>query len=300
MKNILILICTLTGLAPLVQAKLNVVATMTDFAAIAQDIGGDKVTVTSLAKGTEDAHFADARPSFIPLLNKADLLLEGGAELEIGWLPPVLNNARNAKILAGGPNNLRMSEGVRLLEVPTGPIDRSMGDVHPSGNPHYYLDPVNGKIMAAHIAEAFIRLDAANAEFYRENLRRFNERLDKKLAEWTKTLAPFRGTKVLTYHKSYDYFTERFGLEVAGQLEPKPGLEPSPAHINALIPRAKQQGVKLVLVEPFRPRPKAEFAAKSIGAKLLVLPDRVGGNREAMDYFSRFDYLVDQIAKALQ
>lgn len=300
MKNILILICALVGLVPLAQAKLNVVATMTDFAAIAQEIGGDKVTVTSLAKGTEDPHFADARPSFIPLLNKADLLLEGGAELEIGWLSPVLNNARNAKILAGGPNNLRMSDGVRLLEVPTGPIDRSMGDVHASGNPHYYLDPANGKVMAAKIAEAFVRLDAPNAEFYRDNLRRFNERLDKKLAEWTKTLAPFRGTKVLTYHKSYDYFTERFGLEVAGQLEPKPGIEPSPTHINALIPRAKQLGVKLVLVEPFRPRQKAEFVAKSIGAKTLMLPDRVGGSREATDYFSRFDYLVDQIAKALQ
>ena len=175
-----------------------------------------------------------------------------------------------------------------------------MGDVHASGNPHYSLDPANGKVMAAKIAGAFVRLDAPNAEFYRDNLRRFNERLDKKLAEWTKTLAPFSGTKVLTYHKSYDYFTERFGLEVAGQLEPKPGIEPSPTHINALIPRAKQQGVKLVLVEPFRPRQKAEFVAKSIGAKVLVMPDRVGGSREATDYFSRFDCLVDQIAKALQ
>jgi hypothetical protein len=145
MKKMLILFYALVGLAPLAQAKLNVVATMTDFAAIAQEIGGDKVTVTTLAKDTEDPHFADARPSFVSLLFKADLLLEGGAELEIGWLPPLLNNARNSKILPGAPGNLRMATGVRLLDVPSGPIDRSMGDVHPAGNPHYYLDPANGK-----------------------------------------------------------------------------------------------------------------------------------------------------------
>jgi zinc/manganese transport system substrate-binding protein len=300
MKNMLVLFCTFLGLVPLAQAKLNVVATMTDFAAIAQEIGGDKVSVTSLAKGTEDPHFADARPSFASLLNKADILLEGGAELEIGWITPVLNNARNAKILPGGPNNLRMSNGVRLLEVPTGPIDRSMGDVHPAGNPHYYLDPANGAIMAEQITEAFCRLDTTNAEFYRQNLRRFKERLEKKMAEWTEQLKPYRGTKVLTYHKSYEYFTERFGLEVVGQLQPKPGIEPSPTHVNALIPRAKEQGVKLILIEPFRPRQKADFVAKAVGAKLLVLPDRVGGNSEATDFFTRFDYLVDQIAKALK
>lgn len=300
MKNILILICTLAGLAPLAQAKLNVIATMTDFAAIAQEIGGDKVSVTSLAKGTEDAHFADARPSFVPLLNQADLLLEGGAELEIGWLTPIANNARNPRILPGGAGNLRLASGLRLLGAPTGPIDRSMGDVHALGNPHFYLDPANGKIMAAQIAEAFSRLDAGHAEFYRENLRRFNERLDQKLAEWTQKLAPYRGAKVLTYHKTYEYFTGRFGFEVVGQLEPKPGIEPSPAHLNALVPRAKDQGVKLVLIEPFRPRKKAAFVAKAIGAKLLVLPDRVGGSPEATDYFSRFDYLVNQIAQALK
>jgi zinc/manganese transport system substrate-binding protein len=300
MKNILVLFCTLLSFAPLAQAKLNVVATMTDFAAIAQEIGGDKVSVISLAKGTEDPHFADARPSFVSLLNKADLLLEGGAELEIGWITPVLNNARNPKILPGGVNNLRMSSGVQLLEVPTGPIDRSMGDVHPLGNPHYYLDPANGGIMAEHITEAFCWLDATNAELYRENLRRFKERLEKKMTEWKERLAPFRGTKMLTYHKSYEYFTERFGLEVTGQLQPKPGIEPSPTHINALIPLAKEQGVKLIVIEPFRPRKKADFVAKAIGAKLLVLPDRVGGNAESTDFFNRFDYIVDQITKALK
>jgi ABC-type Zn uptake system ZnuABC Zn-binding protein ZnuA len=300
MKKMLILFYALVGLASLAQAKINVVATMTDFAAIAQEIGGDKVTVTTLTKGTEDPHFADARPSFVSLLFKADLLLEGGAELEIGWLPPLLNNARNSKILPGAPGNLRMATGIRLLDVPSGPIDRSMGDVHPAGNPHYYLDPVNGKIMATQITEAFCKRDAANAEFYRDNLRRFNERVDKKLTEWTEKLAPYRGAKVLTYHKSYEYFTERFGLEVVGQLQPKPGIEPSPTHINALIPGAKEKGVKLVMIEPFRPRQKAEFVASAIGAKLLVLPDRVGGNSEATDFFKRFDYMVDQIAKAMK
>jgi zinc/manganese transport system substrate-binding protein len=282
------------------QAKLNVVATLPDFGAIAQEIGGDKVKVTSIARGTEDAHFVDARPSYVRVLNQADVLLEGGAELEIGWLPPLVNGARNAKILSDAPGHLILSRGIRLLEVPTGPVDRSMGDVHPLGNPHYWTDPANGKIIANTLAEAFSRLDPGNAAFYQANLQKFNERLDKKLAEWTKLLEPYRGTKVVTYHKSFDYFLERFGLELAGTIESKPGIEPSPSYINALIPRLKAAASKLVMIEPFRPHKTPEYVAQAIGAKLLLLPTSVGGNEKVKDYLSLFDYDVTQIAAALK
>lgn len=281
-------------------AKLNVVATLPDYGAIAEEIGGDMVKVTSLAKGTEDPHFIDARPSFLRILNQADVLLEGGAEMEIGWLPALVNNARNPKILGDAPRHVLMAQGIPLLDVPSVPVDRSMGDVHPAGNPHFAHDPANGRIMAAHLVEVFSKLDAANALLYQANLRKFNERLDQKLAEWARLMEPFRGTKVVTYHKSYEYFAARFGLEIVGQIEPKPGIEPSPTHINALIPRMKEAGAKLVMIEPNRPRKTPQYVADAIGAKLVIVPGMVGGHEKIKDYFSLFDYDVAQITAALK
>jgi ABC-type Zn uptake system ZnuABC Zn-binding protein ZnuA len=280
-------------------AKLNVVTSLPDLAAIAREIGGDKVAVTSLARGTEDPHFVDPKPSFIRLLNQADVFIEGGAEMELGWLPPLLNNARNAKILGASPGHVLASRGVRLLEVPTGPVDRSEGDVHRLGNPHFLLDPANAKTVAATIAEALSAVDPANAAAYASAVRAFDERIDRKLAEWTKALEPFRGTKIVTYHKTFEYFADRFGLVVAGQIEPKPGIEPSPAHIRELIARAKQAGVKLVWIEPNRSSRTPRYVAESAGAKLLVLPAFPDVNEKTKDYFSLFDYNVSQIVAAL-
>jgi zinc/manganese transport system substrate-binding protein len=282
------------------QAKLNVVATLPDYRAIAEAVGGDKVKVTSIARGTEDPHFVDARPSFVTVLNKADVLIEGGGELEIGWLPPLVAGARNGKILSDAPGHLILSRGLQLMDVPTGPVDRSMGDVHPLGNPHYSLDPTNGRVMAMEIAEGFSKVDPANAAYYEANRDAFIKKLDAKLAEWTKAMAPFRGTKVLTYHKSFDYFLERFGLELAGTIETKPGIEPSPTHINALIPRAKGQGVRLVIAEPYRPRKTPQYVAEAIGAKLAILPGSVDGNEKVKNYFELFDYDIAQVIEALR
>jgi zinc/manganese transport system substrate-binding protein len=296
----MVLTLILALLTATAQAKLNVVATLPDFGAIAQEIGGDKVKVNSIAKGTEDPHFVDAKPSYIRVLNQADVLLEGGAELEIGWLPPLVNGARNPKILGDAPGHVILSRGIRLLEVPTGPVDRSLGDVHPLGNPHYWLDPANGKVIASAVAETLSKLDPANASYFTANLQKFNETLDKKIPEWTKTLEPYRGTKVVTYHKSLTYFLERFGFDLAGTIEPKPGIEPSPSYINALIPRLKSQGVKLVLVEPFRPRKTPTTIAQATGAKLLLVPASVNGHEKVKDYIGLFDYDVAQIAAALK
>lgn len=282
------------------QARLNLVATLPDFGAIAEAIGGDKVKVTSICRGTEDPHFVDPRPSFLRVLHQADALLEGGAELEIGWLPTLVNNARNGKILRDAPGDVLMSEGIRLLEVPLTPVDRSMGDVHPLGNPHYWLDPANGRFMAQQIATRLSKLDPANAAFYEANLRQFNQRLDAKMADWTRQMEPFRGTKIITYHKSFEYFADRFGLVIVGAVEPRPGIEPTPGHINELIPRLKQTGVKLVVIEPFRPRKTPEYVAQATGAKLVLVPVMTGGNEKIKDYFDLFDYAVAQIVTALK
>ena len=281
-------------------AKVNVVATLPDYASIAETIGGDRVTVTSIARGTEDPHFVDARPSFVRVLNQADVLIEGGLELEVGWLPPLVGAARNSKILADAPGHLNLSTGIPVLSLPTGPVDRSMGDVHPLGDPHFSLDPANGRIMAAAIARTLSAVDGANASYYQANLAKFNARLEVKLAEWTEALKPFKGTKVLTYHKSFNYLLERFGFELVGTIEPKPGIEPSPTHISALIPRAKDQGVKLVIIEPNRSRKTPAYVAESIHARLLVLPASVGGQEKVKDYVGLFDYDVQQILAALK
>lgn len=300
MKNYILLFQVALFASPCLLADLRVVATLPDFGAIAQEIGGNHVQVTTLAKGTEDPHFVDAKPSFIMVLNKADLLLESGAELELGWLPPLLNSARNRKILADSPGHVVLSKGVKLLEVPTGPIDRSMGDVHPFGNPHFWLDPLNGKAIAGVIAENLSNLDSQNASFYKSNLEKFCARLDEKVAAWEKELEPYRGTKVVTYHKSFDYFLEKFGFELVGTIEPKPGIEPSPSYVTSLIPKLKKADVKLVIIEPYRPRKTSEYIASNIGAKLLVLPEKVGGTEKAGDYFTLFDYNVSHIAAALK
>ncbi|HHT9128771.1 MAG TPA: metal ABC transporter substrate-binding protein, partial [Candidatus Wujingus californicus] len=244
--------------ASVVHAKLNVVATTSDLGAIAREIGKDKVEVTSLAKPTEDPHFVDAKPSFIVKLNKADMLIEGGLQLEIGWLPNLVVGARNRKILAGENGYLVASAGVPMIEVPT-TADRAMGDVHPMGNPHFMLDPLNGKRVSIHICERLCQIDPANCAYYKDNLKDFTKRLDQKLSEWQKMLEPFRGTKIVTYHKTFSYFAQRFNLHVVGTLEPKPGIPPSPTHINSLIPMMKSEEVKLILIEPFRERKTPEF-----------------------------------------
>lgn len=284
---------------PTAHAKLNIVATTSDLGAIAREIGKDKVEVTSLAKPTEDPHFVDAKPGFIVKLNKADMLIEGGLHLEIGWLPNLVVGARNKKILAGENGYLVASAGVPIIEVPT-TADRAMGDVHPMGNPHFMIDPLNGKIVAIHICERLCQIDPANCAYYQDNLKDFTKRLDQKLSEWQKALEPFRGTKIVTYHKTFPYFANRFNLNVVGSLEPKPGIPPSPTHINGLIPMMKNEGVKLILIEPFRERKTPEFAASQTGAKIVVFPIMVGGQKETDDYLSLFDYTVNQIVSALK
>ena len=287
------------GWASVVHAKLNIVASTPDIGAVTKEIGKDKVEVTSIAKPTEDPHFVDAKPSFIVKLNKADMLIEGGLQLEIGWLPNLVVGARNQKILSGEKGYLIASAGVPIIEVPT-TADRAMGDVHPMGNPHFMIDPLNGKIVAMHICERLCQIDPSNCTYYKDNLKDFTKRLDQKLSEWQKMLEPFRGTKIVTYHKTFPYFAQRFNLHVVGTLEPKPGIPPSPTHINSLIPMMKNEGVKLILIEQFRERKVPEFVAAQTGAKVVILPIMVGGQKETDDYLALFDYTINQIVSALK
>jgi ABC-type Zn uptake system ZnuABC Zn-binding protein ZnuA len=297
MKQLLLLACaTLWCLGA--RAGLNVIATTPDLAAIAHEIGGKSAAVTSLARPVEDAHFIDAKPSFIVKLNKADALLHGGADLEAGWLSPLLAGTRNARIAPGTPGHVACNKDVPMLEIPAA-LDRSKGDIHAAGNPHYLVDPENAKIVAHNIAEAFARLDAASSELYRANERQFIARLDSKLMEWRARLAPFKGTKLVAYHNSWPYLARRFDLEISLFLEPKPGLPPSPAHLAGVISRMKEQKVRTILHDPYLDRKIADTVAKATGATVVAVTQFPGGVKGTeAGYIAMVDYLVDAIARS--
>ena len=280
-------------------AKLNVVATTPDLASIANAVGGDHIDLTVLAKPTEDPHFVDAKPSLILKLNRADVVIEGGAELEIGWLPRLLDQSRNVKLAADAPGHVACAQGVPLKEIPT-TLDRSKGDIHAAGNPHYIVDPVNAKIVARNIAEAFCALDEKSAAAYRANLQQFTEALDAKLVEWQKKLEPFKGQQVVAYHNSWLYFGDRFGLNIDIFLEPKPGVPPTPRHLAEVILKMKQNKVRVILVDPYLDRRTAETVAAKTEATVVDVAQFPGGVKGTEGgYIALMDYLVNSVAKAL-
>lgn len=281
------------------EAKLNVVATTEDFGAIARQIGGDHVSVLTLVRPSEDPHFVDAKPSFIVKLNRADVLIDGGAELESGWLPPLLDGARNAKLAAGQPGRVECARGVEMLEIPA-TLDRAQGDLHAAGNPHYMTDPLNGRIAARHICDGFCRVDAANAAAYRANLRKFSDRIDAKLDEWRKRLEPFKGRRVAAYHNSWPYFARRFGIRIDLFLEPKPGIPPTPANLASVIATMKTDNVRVVIVDPFQNRRTAEAVANETGATVVNVAQFPGGVKGTEGgYVELFDHLVASLAAAM-
>jgi len=279
-------------------AQLRVVATTPDLASVAREIGGDKVNVVALAKPTEDPHYVDAKPSHIVTLNRADALIEGGAELELGWLPPLLENSRNSKISAGAPGRIVASDGVKMLEIPTS-FDRSKGDVHSLGNPHFMIDPVTVRIIARNIANHFAQIDPKSAATYNGNLARFNTKLDAKYADWQRQLAPYRGARIVTYHKDFVYLAQRFGLTIVDELEPKPGIAPSPAHLAQVIGKMKSTNAKVILVQPFQNRKTAETVARQTGAVVLDVPQQPGAVPNTTTYFDMMDNLVKTLVGGL-
>jgi zinc/manganese transport system substrate-binding protein len=279
--------------------KLRVVATTPDLAALSREIGGDMVDVMALAKPTEDPHFVDAKPSYLVALNRADVLIEGGAELELGWLPPLLDNSRNARISTGAPGRIVASQGIRLLEIPV-TFDRSRGDVHALGNPHFLMDPVNVKTVAANIADHLSRVDPSSAAIFRSNLENFTRALDGKMAEWTRQLDPYRGAKIVTYHRDFVYLASRFNLQILETLESKPGIAPSPAHLAAVISAMKTNHARVIIVQPYQNRRTAETVARQTDGMVLDISQQPGAIPNTDSYFSMMDYLVGTLAKALE
>src|SRR5436190_9128464 len=298
MKKIL-LILSIVLCAFSAQAKINVVATLPDLGSLAREIGGDNVEVTVLAKPTEDPHFVDARPSFVVALRSADVLIEGGAELEIGWLPPLLQNARNPKIEAGKPGRVVASQGVRLMNVPTS-VTRAAGDVHVLGNPHFSTDPIIAKTVAQHIAQTFAAVDSANAAAYDANYKKFEATINAKLQEWGTAMLPFKDQNVVAYHDSWPYFAHRFGLNIHIFLEPKPGIPPSPSHLAEVIAQMEAQHIKAIIVEPFHDRRIAEKVASATGARVVEFSQFPGGLPGTDSYVKLIDTLVSRLAAALK
>lgn len=281
--------------------KLNVVTSIEDLASIAREIGGDRVSVVALARGYQDPHFVEPKPSFILALNRANLYIAVGRELEIGWLSPLLTSSRNAKIQPGAPGYLDASLNVRILEIPTGQITRAMGDVHPLGNPHYWLEPGNGRLIAQAVRDKLSQLSPADTAYFAQRYADFNSRLSGAEKRWDATMAPYKGTKLVTYHRSWPNFMERFGLEVIGYVEPKPGIPPSPSHTLELIDEMRRQGVKLIVVEPYFSLKTPQAIANQVGgSQVLVLAPSVGGVKPVTDYIQLFEYNVNLLAGALK
>ena len=297
--KLLWLTTALALVAPRAIGKINVVATTADFAAIAREIGGDKVQVTALAKPTEDPHFIDAKPGFIATLNRADVLIEGGAALERGWLQPLLQGARNPKISGTAPGHVQGNAGIKMLGVPA-TLDRSRGDLHAEGNPHYLIDPMNAKIVAANITEAFCKAESKSYQFYRANLKAFEEKIDTRMVEWQKQMAPHKGASVVAYHDSWPYFAERFGLKIELFLEPKPGIPPTPSHVASLVQKMREQNVRVILVDAYVNRRQADSVASKTGAVTVPVSHFPGGVKGTEDgYIQLVDYLVNSISQAL-
>jgi ABC-type Zn uptake system ZnuABC Zn-binding protein ZnuA len=281
-------------------AGINVVATLPDLAAIARAIAGDKADVTCIGKPNEDPHYVQAKPSYIVTLNKADLLIENGQQLEVGWLPALVDQTRNAKIRAGSAGRVVASDGVPLLEIPAEAVTRAMGDVHPGGNPHFTIDPERGKIVAKNILDGLSRVAPKDADAFKTSYDTLIANIDAALADCQKTMEPYRGTTVVTYHKSLTYFCQRFGLAEVDTIEPKPGIPPSPSHVTDLINEIQRDGVKLILMEPWHERRTPDLVAQQTGAKVVEFPAQVGGEDDVPDYPSMCKGIVARITAALK
>jgi zinc/manganese transport system substrate-binding protein len=281
-------------------AGLNVITTTSDLASIVSEVGGDKITVESLARGYQDPHFVEAKPSFVLKLNKADLLVVVGRDLEIGWLPALINQARNARIQPGADGYFDASLTAKILDLPTGQITRAMGDVHPLGNPHYWLDPENGRRIAKALQAKLSQKDPANAAYYAQRAADFDRRLTEAQQRWTSMMAPYKGIKIVTYHRSWTNFADAFGIDVIGYVEPKPGIPPTPQHTLDVIQAMRAQGIKLIIVEPYFDSKTPNSIASQTGGTVLVLPPSVGGVPAASDYLKLFETNISLLVGAIK
>ena len=294
-----VLCCALLG-SPASRAdnKIKVMTATTDLAALAQEVGGDKVEVESIAKGYQDPHFVEAKPSFLLKLRKADLLIVVGLELEIGWLPPLITQSSNPNIQVSAGGYLDASRFAKILEIPSGQVTRAEGDVHPQGNPHYWLDPDNGLRVAKGIADKFSEMRPNDAAYFAQRYSAFEQKLKQADENWKIQMKPYAGRKIVTYHRSWPNFAEHFGLNVVGYVEPRPGIPPSPSHTVELIALMKRENAKVIVVEPYFDLKTPNAVARDTGGQVLVLMPSVGGEKEVTDYFKLFDYDIAKLKQA--
>jgi zinc/manganese transport system substrate-binding protein len=293
------LVLTLAGPPPARAAgKVQIMTATSDLAALAQEVGGDKVEAESIARGYQDPHFVDAKPSFLLKLKRADLLIVVGLELEIGWLPPLITQSTNPKIQVGGPGYFDASRFAKILEIPTGQVTRAEGDVHPLGNPHYWLDPENGLRIAKGIADKLSEMHPGDAAYFSQRYSDFEKRLKEADQKWLAQMTPYSGRKIVTYHRSWPNFAEHFHLNVVGYVEPRPGIPPSPQHTVELIQQMKRDNIRIIVVEPYFDLKTPNAIARETGGQVLVLPPSVGGEKEIKDYFSLFDFDIAKLKQA--
>jgi len=291
------LLCPVVGSA---DSKIRIMTATTDLASLAQEVGGDKVDVESVARGYQDPHFVDPKPSFLLKLRHADLLILVGLDLEIGWLPPLITQSGNGNIQPAASGYLDASQFAEILEKPTGEVTRAQGDVHPYGNPHYWLDPENGRRVARGIADKLVELRSSDAAYFNQNFDSFSQLLTEASKKWLAEMEPYRGRKVITYHRSWPNFLKYFGLVTMGEIEPRPGIPPTPSHTLDLINMMKREHVTVILVEPYFDPKTPQSIARETGAQAVIMPPSVGGEKEITDYFKLFDYELGLLIKAFQ
>jgi zinc/manganese transport system substrate-binding protein len=297
MKSVLLVLCAIVLIASPAYAKLKIVTTTTDYADLARQIGGDLVDVHSVMKGPENVHNVMAKPTEMLKLNQADLFVHSGLDSE-PWRDNLLKGARNPRVMTGKPGNVDMSAGIELIDAPTQKIDRSMGDVHAFGNPHFQLSPGSAQRMTATLTKAMANVDPAHAGTYRDNATKVVNELADLHRELRDKLKPYGGLKVATYHDAWKYFGQAFNVDTAATIEPKPAITPSPAELRRVIDRIKEQGIKVVIVETYNSFDQAKYVADQAGAQCIVLPDHVNGVPEADTYQKLFRYDVDKIIDA--
>jgi zinc/manganese transport system substrate-binding protein len=300
-RHLLVLLLAVAGVAATARAAdaaLKVVTTVPDLAALTKEVGGDKVSVVSLALPTQDPHFVDAKPSLVLELNKADLLIAVGLDLEVGWLPTLQQGARNSAILSSGNGYLECSTAVKLKDVPQGAVDRSMGDIHPGGNPHYLYDPTAALNCASAIAAKLVTLDPGHGGYYQKRVDDFAKRLGAKRADWEQRMAPFKGKPIVTYHQSWTYLVDWLGLTSVATLEPKPGIPPTPRHVAVVLKAARAAGAKVILQESFYPDKTGRLLADKLGGEVLLLhgSTNFAGGESFLDHMEE---MIAAIEKAL-
>ena len=298
---VVVVIAVATVAVPMSQAarKLRVVATIPDLKSLTEAVGGDLVEVDSLTRGTQNFHEAEVRPSMMLKLRRADAVIENGLDLD-AWADVAIEGSNNPNLMRGARGRIEISRGIELLEVPTSRVDRSMGDVHPRGNPHFSLDPGLAPIITQNILDGLARIAPENRAAFEQNRKAFLAQLDQRMAEWTKLMEPVKGGKVVVYHPDMIYFLTRFRLVQVGMIEDRPGIPPSPQHLASLIRVMKEDKIKVVLVEPWNDIKLANRVAEEAGAKAFVFASSVGAVKGAENYLGAIDYNIRTLAKALQ